>query len=293
MFDKQQRKLKRSAKLISVLSKYGFQDLLIRMNLNGDFRKTDAEKASSINVYERIKLALEELGPTFVKMGQAFSNREDLLPLELITQLQKLQDNVETLDLDIRAIIEEELNIVVDEHFSSIITSPIAAASIAQVYKGVLIDGSEVIIKVKRPGIDEVIKDDLMLLKDLVKLIDTYSEVGDKINLKNAVYAFEKSLLEELSLTIEKNNIQQFQYNYKDNTETYVPKVYNDYCSNNILTMEKSSSSQIVRKFNERVFPKFPSKSVEAPVVLPCTFTFTPGMGCPVTLSRTVPPIVF
>ncbi len=238
MFDKQQRKLKRSAKLISVLSKYGFQDLLIRMNLNGDFRKTDAEKASSINVYERIKLALEELGPTFVKMGQAFSNREDLLPLELITQLQKLQDNVETLDLDIRAIIEEELNIVVDEHFSSIITSPIAAASIAQVYKGVLIDGSEVIIKVKRPGIDEVIKDDLMLLKDLVKLIDTYSEVGDKINLKNAVYAFEKSLLEELSLTIEKNNIQQFQYNYKDNTETYVPKVYNDYCSNNILTME-------------------------------------------------------
>lgn len=238
MFDKQQRKLKRSAKLISVLSKYGFQDLLIRMNLSGNMLKSDSEKSSQLDIYERLKLALEELGPTFVKLGQSFSNREDLLPPEFIVQLQKLQDHVETVDLDVKSILETELSINVDDHFQHIQTEPIAAASIAQVYKAVLKDGTSVIIKIKRPDIDDVIEDDLMLLKDIVKLIDTYSEIGDQMNLKNAVFAFEKSLLEELSLINEKNNIQQFAYNFRSNKDTYVPKVFDDFCTNNILTME-------------------------------------------------------
>lgn len=238
MFDKQQRKLKRSAKLISVLSKYGFQDLLIRMNLSGNIMKSDSEKSSQLDIYERLKLALEELGPTFVKLGQSFSNREDLLPPEFIVQLQKLQDHVETVDLDVKSILETELSINIDDYFQYIQTEPIAAASIAQVYKAVLKDGTAVIIKIKRPDIDSVIQDDLMLLKDIVKLIDTYSEIGDQMNLKHAVFAFEKSLLEELSLINEKNNIQQFAYNFRSNKDTYVPKVFDDLCTNNILTME-------------------------------------------------------
>lgn len=238
MFDKQQRKLKRSAKLISVLSKYGFQDLLIRMNLSGNSTKTDSEKTNQLDLYERVKLALEELGPTFVKLGQSFSNREDLLPAEFIIQLQKLQDRVETVDLDVKSILETELSINVDDYFQNIQIKPIASASIAQVYKAVLKDGTAVIIKIKRPDIDDVIEDDLMLLKDIVKLIDTYSEIGDQMNLKNAVFAFEKSLLEELSLINEKNNIQQFAYNFRSNKDTYIPKVYDDFCTNNILTMQ-------------------------------------------------------
>ena len=98
MFDKQQRKLKRSARLISVLSKYGFKDLLARMN-GGNKEEIPAnsdEVVSKGTVYERIRLVLEELGPTFVKLGQSFSNREDLLPPELLQELQKLQDKVET-----------------------------------------------------------------------------------------------------------------------------------------------------------------------------------------------------
>ena len=101
MFDKQQRKLKRSARLISVLSKYGFKDLLARMNGGNKQEETSGnsdEVISKGTVYERIRLVLEELGPTFVKLGQSFSNREDLLPPELIQELQKLQDNVETVD---------------------------------------------------------------------------------------------------------------------------------------------------------------------------------------------------
>lgn len=234
MFDKPQRKIRRSAKLISVLSKYGFQDLLQRTGI----QTPEISRTSSEHLYERIRMALEELGPTFVKLGQSFSSREDLLPPELIAELQKLQDNVEVLDLDVKEILETELGISADDFFLKIENEPIAAASIAQVYKAVLKDSTSVILKIKRPNIQKTIEDDLMLLKDLVSLIDTYSDAGQKISLKSAVSAFEKSLMQELSLVNEKNNIQQFAYNFRNNTETYVPKVYEEFCSNSILCME-------------------------------------------------------
>lgn len=113
MFDKPHRKIKRSAKLISVLSKYGFQDLLSRMGV----QSSEPSKTNSENLYKRIRMALEELGPTFVKLGQSFSNREDLLPPELIAELQKLQDNVDVLDLNVKEILETELGISTDDFF--------------------------------------------------------------------------------------------------------------------------------------------------------------------------------
>src|SRR5215470_10964633 len=107
MFDKQQRKLKRSAKLISVLSKYGFKDLLARMNVGNKQPEVSSDLEEIISkgtVYERIRMALEELGPTFVKLGQTFSNREDLLPPELIQELQKLQDKVDQIEMNVAEI---------------------------------------------------------------------------------------------------------------------------------------------------------------------------------------------
>ena len=240
MFDKQQKKIKRSAKLLQVISKYGLQDMLSRIS-NGSDSDSEKNKAG----YERLRLALEELGPSFVKLGQSFSNRDDLLPKDLIFELQKLQDRVEVVDMDVKMILEKSLDIVVDEHFSYIDTTPIAAASIAQVYKAQLKNGQDVILKIKRPNIEKTIQADLLLLKDLVNLIDTYSDIGDQINLKNALFAFEKSLLEELSLSNEKNNILRFQKNFKNDKDTYVPKVFEDYCDNQILTMEFVEGTKI------------------------------------------------
>lgn len=241
MFDKQQRKFKRSAKLISVLSKYGFKDLLARMNVGNkqvEISANPEEIVSKGTVYERIRLALEELGPTFVKLGQSFSNREDLLPPELIQELQKLQDKVDKVEMNVAEILENEFNIVVSEHFSDIQSEPLATASIAQVYKALLTDGTEVILKIKKPDVQPVIEDDLLLLKDIEKLISSYSEIGDKLNLKQAISTFEKSLLEEVSLINEKENILQFRRNFKNSKETYVPMVYEDFSNNNILCME-------------------------------------------------------
>ncbi|WP_114820516.1 ABC1 kinase family protein [Chryseobacterium sp. KLBC 52] len=240
MFDKPQRKLKRSARLISVLSKYGFKDLLARMNGNKQEETSghSDEIISKGTVYERIRLALEELGPTFVKLGQTFSNREDLLPPELIQELQKLQDKVDTVDMDVEEALETEFNISVKDYFSEIEKKPLATASIAQVYKAVLLDGSPVILKLRKPDVQSVIEDDLLLIKDIEKLISAYSEIGEKLNLKQAISTFERSLLEEVSLINEKNNIQQFRLNFKNNKETYVPKVYEEFSNNNILCME-------------------------------------------------------
>lgn len=238
MFDKQQRKLKRSAKLISVLSKYGFQDILARIGGEKESAIQNDESISSKPVYERIRLAIEELGPTFVKLGQSFSNREDLLPKELTLELQKLQDNVEVENMNIREIMDNEFGISADDYFETINETPLAAASIAQVYSAVLKNGSPVILKVKRPNAQKQIEDDLLLIKDLENLISKYSDIGSRLNLKMAISAFEKSLLEELSLINEKNNIQQFALNFKNNQETYVPKVYEEFSNNNVLCME-------------------------------------------------------
>ncbi|MFP7658003.1 ABC1 kinase family protein [Chryseobacterium proteolyticum] len=241
MFDKQQRKLKRSARLISVLSKYGFKDMLARMNGNKQ-EEEDSERSDEIiskgTVYERIRLVLEELGPTFVKLGQTFSNREDLLPPELIQELQKLQDKVDTVEMNVTEILENEFNISVKDHFLEIQSQPLATASIAQVYKATLADGTSVILKIKKADVQTVIEDDLLLIKDLERLVSSYSEIGEKLNLKQAISTFEKSLLEEVSLINEKDNILQFTRNFKNNKETYVPKVYEEFSNNNILCME-------------------------------------------------------
>jgi len=241
MFDKQQRKLKRSARLISVLSKYGFKDMLARMNTGNKQEQISTDPDEIISkgtVYERIRLVLEELGPTFVKLGQTFSNREDLLPPELIQELQKLQDKVDVIDMDVEEILENEFNISVKDHIQEIQKKPLATASIAQVYKAILKDGSPVILKFKKPDVQAIIEDDLLLIKDLEKLISAYSEIGEKLNLKQAISTFEKSLLEEVSLINEKDNILQFARNFKGNKETYVPKIYEDFSNNNILCME-------------------------------------------------------
>ncbi|SHH51232.1 ubiquinone biosynthesis protein [Chryseobacterium oranimense] len=241
MFDKQQRKLKRSARLISVLSKYGFKDMLARMNTGNKQEPVSVDPDEVISkgtVYERIRLVLEELGPTFVKLGQTFSNREDLLPPELIQELQKLQDKVDTVDMDVEEILENEFNISVKDHFQEIQKQPLATASIAQVYKAVLLDGSPVILKLKKSDVQAVIEDDLLLIKDLEKIVSAYSEIGEKLNLKQAISTFEKSLLEEVSLVNEKENILHFARNFKNNKETYVPKIYEEYSNNNILCME-------------------------------------------------------
>lgn len=237
MFQKQQLKFKRMGTLVSVLSKYGFKDILARMNVKNK-EQIVPEEIFNKSVYVRIRMALEEMGPTFVKFGQAFSQREDLLPKELTIELQKLQDNVLLENFDLEWVLSENLGENYKDYFSEISLEPLASASIAQVYRAQLISGENVVLKVKRPKIENIIKGDLLLMKDLVNVLNNYFEFAENLNLEQGINAFEKSLLAELSFVNERENIERFAKNFTNDDRTYIPKVYSNISNNDVLCLE-------------------------------------------------------
>jgi ubiquinone biosynthesis protein len=183
-----------------------------------------------------------------VKFGQAFSSREDLLPIEMVTELQKLQDNVVPESLDVRGFIETDLGLDPDQFFEHIELEPFASASISQVYKARLKDGSAVILKIKRRGIREVVASDMLIMKDVAKLLVSNSEMFRKVNLVEVLEAFEKSIFHELSFLNELSNIEQFSRNFKGNKDIYLIKTYPELSNDNILCMEYVDGVKITDK---------------------------------------------
>lgn len=237
------RKIKRIGNVISILSKYGFDDIIARTKAEkflpkGIVRSKRGEEIFKLSVYTRVRLALEELGPTYVKLGQMFSNREDILPAEMIVELAELQDNVPPEEMDIYKKIEEELLIDPKQHFEYIQPEPIASASISQVYAGRLINGEKVVIKVKRTSIDEIIRSDIMIMKDLANILEKNYDAARRMNLNQLINSFESNMNRELSLTNELHNIEKFRKNFEERPEVYVPVTYKELSNNCILTME-------------------------------------------------------
>ncbi|WLD24907.1 AarF/UbiB family protein [Flavobacterium dauae] len=237
------RKIKRISNVISILSKYGFDDIIARTSAEkflpkGFLKSKRGEEIFKLGVYKRVRLVLEELGPTYVKLGQMFSNREDILPAEMIAELAELQDNVPPEELDIHKKIADELLINPNEHFEYINPTPIASASISQVYVARLVNGEKVVIKVKRSTIDEIIKSDILIMKDLAKILEKNYDAARKMSLTQLINSFENNMNRELSLTNEFHNIEKFRKNFENRTEVYVPKTFKELSNNNILTME-------------------------------------------------------
>ncbi len=238
------QKIKRVGQILKILSKHGFDEIVSRSNLDRIlpdsflFWNNHARKVFEEDFNIRVRLAIEELGPTFIKLGQLLSNRPDIIPKDLQEELVKLQDDVAYQKIDIKAWLEKELEINIDEHFLSIDPEPIASASIAQVYRATLINGKEVVLKIKRQDIDEIIQADLDFIKDLVKLLQRKYEVVYKMNLYQIVLSFESSLLNELSFTNELNNIERFRRNFVGNDNIYIPKVYRKYSTDTLICLE-------------------------------------------------------
>lgn len=237
-------KLNRFLKVTSVFTKYGFENILASQSIKKWIPKKflkhneKIERHLSYSVYERIRMALEELGPSYVKLGQLFSDREDLLPKELTTELKKLQSNVEPQTLDVSKKIEEELGIIQQEHFSWIEEHPFASASIAQVFRAELIDGTKVAVKIKREQIAQIIEADLLIMKDVAKILEDQNEEIKKFNPVQMVSIFERSIHLELSFLHERENIDRFSRNFAEDPRIYCHKVFNELSNNNILCME-------------------------------------------------------
>lgn len=252
---KELEKIKRIKKLSDVLMKYGFEEILSRSELEKRLPKRivgrNREKIKDIKsrtIYERVRMALEEMGPAYVKFGQMLSNRNDILPEEMISELQKLQDKVEIQEVDIRKKLAEELNIVPEEYFQSIDEEPMASASIGQVFRAVLKNGEKVVLKVRRDNIDTVVETDLVIMKDMAKFLEKYDVNAKNMNLLYIVESFENMLKKELSLTNERKNMERFENNFKGNEHIHVPVVYKELSNNRILCMEFIEGIKITDK---------------------------------------------
>ncbi len=191
---------------------------------------------------ERLRRALEELGPVFVKFGQMLSTRRDLLPEDIADELAKLQDAVPpfpgTLAVE---IIERALGKAVGELFAEFDPEPMASASVAQVHSATLTNGDSVVVKVLRPDIEPVIRQDLALMFTLARLVERFLPIGKRLRPVEVVQDYEHVVLDELDLGREAANASQLRRNFEDSKLVHVPKVYWDYSARNVFTMERIS----------------------------------------------------
>jgi ubiquinone biosynthesis protein len=240
------RHLQRYRQILTVLFKYGFGELVDRMNV-AHYLETGLqmvshsrrERMEKLTRSERVRLAIEELGPTFIKLAQVLSTRPDLIPVEFVQELTKLQDQVPAFPFEqARQIIEEELKAPLTEKFPHFERTPIAAASIAQVHRARLADGQEVVVKVQRPGIARLIEVDVEILYHLAALMERHiAELGIQ-RPTNIVEEFARTLEKEIDFTIEAHHMERFARQFRETPGIYIPKVHLSFSTRRVLTME-------------------------------------------------------
>ena len=235
--------LRRFGQISRVLLKHGFGDLREKL-FNG--RKTRPELSdgdlllrSGFPSPRRIRQVLEELGPSFVKLGQLMSTRADIFPREYIAEFKKLQDMVPPVSFEeVKAVIERELRRPILGIFAEFDEKSIAAASVGQVHIAKLHSGEKVAVKIIRPGIDRRIKEDLRLMYFIAGKAEKALEIGRVIGATNLVREFERNITRELDMMIEAGSIEKFAVNFEEVREIYIPKVHWDYTTRSVLVME-------------------------------------------------------
>lgn len=227
-----------------VLVKYGLDDIIKETHLLRPLRfffyLLPRRRTRSAPLGERVRLALEELGPIFIKFGQAISTRRDLLPRELADELAKLQDDVPPFPAEQAiAMLEAAYGKPVAEVFSRFDVEPYAAASIAQVHTAQLPGGGEVIVKLLRPDVQPLIERDIAVLRMLAGLADRYWQHGKRLRPLEIVNEYESTILDELDLMREAANAAQLKRNFAGSDMLYVPEIYWDYCRPQVLVQER------------------------------------------------------
>jgi ubiquinone biosynthesis protein len=232
----------RIKQISSVFAKYGFQELMTKIGFGRlipeKYRRSQEE--NDLSAPERLRMAFEELGPTFIKLGQLLSSRSDLLPEGFTRELSKLQDHASPLPfIVIKNSVERELGDSLSELFSRFEEEPLASASIGQVHKATLKDGTDVVVKVQRPGIDTLIKTDVSVLSGLAAALEKYVPESRVLSPQTCVEEFFQAMSLELDFILEANNILKSQENLKSMPGIYIPKVYLQLCTNKILVVER------------------------------------------------------
>ena len=239
-------RLRQVARLLVIqrtLMRHGLDDIVWATHLFrpiGWLRKLWPTRSRSEPLGARIRVALEELGPIFVKFGQAVSTRRDLLPLEIANELAKLQDQVPPFaTAEVLDILAEAFGRPADAVFQEFERTPLAAASVAQVHAARMHDGREVVVKVLRPSVHRSVRKDVAVLYAIADLAERYWPDARRLRPREVVQEFEATLARELDLMREAANAAQLRRNFEGSGKLYVPDVYWNYCRSNVLTMER------------------------------------------------------
>ena len=237
--------LKRYGRIVTVLVRYGFGDLLYRLKARyyvpwqRKVFKKEVKGIESLSTPERVRLAFEELGPTFIKFGQILSSRPDLLPPDFIREFSKLQDRVPPFPFeDAKTLIETQFGQPLTKLFESFEEKPLAAASLAQVHRAKTKTGEEVAVKVQRPGIEIVIETDIRILYDLATLAERHLPESRYYEPVRIIDEFARTIRRELDFVREGRNIDRFRKYFAGDETVYMPKVYWDLTAPKVLTME-------------------------------------------------------
>lgn len=237
--------LRRYGQIIDVLQKYGFGYIVDQIGLTSfkdltlSFIKRN--KVEHINTPKpvRVRMILEELGPTYVKLGQLLSMRHDIIPPAYAKEFAKLQDEVPQFDFeDVEVIIREELGHSIEELFDYFNKKPLACASIGQVHRAKIKNGDDVVVKVQRPGIKTVIESDLDIMYSMASLVNEHMPEARLYRPTEIIDELSRSILEEIDYTHEGWNTDRFAYNFRNNAQVHIPKVYWSYTSKRVLTLE-------------------------------------------------------
>lgn len=237
---------KRLQQIINVFLKYGFGQIIDQIHLGRYIPFKKRLKAFGVwpalkgpTVPERLRMAFAELGPSFIKLAQILSSRPDLITVQFANEFKKLQDEVPPFSvLEAKRIIEEDFKLPLDKIFSYFSEAPIAAASIAQVHKATLHDGSNVVVKVQRPGIREQIESDINILFTVARLLDKHVPDSRFFNPVGIVEEFSRTIRKEMDFVEEARNCNRFRKNFQDSPDVYIPKIYLEYATERVLVME-------------------------------------------------------
>lgn len=237
---------KRYREVLSILLKYGFADVVSHTYFSKLVPKNEkwvptreGHSVFEFSRYERLRLAFEELGTSYIKFGQIASNRPDLLPQELINEFEKFQDHVAPIDAAlIKQTLEANFKQPLEDLFADIDYSPLASASMSQVHRATLPTGEKVVLKVQRPDIIENIEADIYILYNMAGFVEKHFPESKSFQPVGLVRMFERSIMKELNFRGEAANILRFQRNFAGNDFIYVPNVYPVLCTKHVLTME-------------------------------------------------------
>jgi ubiquinone biosynthesis protein len=240
------RHLQRYREIIRVFIRHGFGELvdtlelLPYLSLPRRILRGDRPPPSPRGVPQRLRMALEDLGPTFIKLGQVLSTRPDILPIEYIVELSKLQDTVPPVAwAAIREQIDEELGRPLEDVFTDFEPTPIAAASLSQVHAATLPNGDSIVVKVQRPNIQNVIETDLEILFDVARLAQERTPLGEIYDLPGIAEEFATTLRSELNFYREGRNADRFRENFADEDYLHIPHIYWDYTTRRLLVLER------------------------------------------------------